>query len=233
MSNAAVKRHLYIVLLLLAAPVSHGSTLSEAFSRARGELETRLARAWPNVASWSIEPLPIRGRFADAVVGQVLETHVVRLGARSAVRFAWTTDGKRFAHTAWFSVRGMQTVMTTKSALNAGDALAGLDYDAIEHDVVGASCTPITDESALAGLRTIRRLKVGDPVCEERVEPRPLVARGDEVTVRSVAGPVTITAKGIAQQDGTLGEVLRIRNPQNREMYLAAVAGDREVVVHE
>jgi flagella basal body P-ring formation protein FlgA len=233
MSVVIMKGLACVALFALAASVSHGATLPEAVSLAKGELAAELARRRPQVTHWSIEPLPSRGRLAGGNVEHVSETKVVRLGARSAVRLAWTTAGKKFVHTAWFSVSGMQPVMTATSALKAGDMLDGLVYASAERDVVGIACTPITERAALTGLRTTRSLSAGDPICEERVEPRPPVARGDEVTVRSVAGPVTIIAKGIAQQDGKLGEVLRIKNPQNRELYLAAVAGDREVVVHE
>lgn len=82
-------------------------------------------------------------------------------------------------------------------------------------------------------MRTRIALRNGDVICRERVEPQPAVARGDEVVVVSVAGPVSVTARALAQADGEIGELLKVRNPRSRDVYEARVTAKGTVSVNE
>lgn len=60
---------------------------------------------------------------------------------------------------------------------------------------------------------------------------RPIVRRGQVVEVVAQNGPVSVTLKGLAMQDGARHETIRIRNLQsNREFTAQVVAESRAVV---
>jgi hypothetical protein len=65
------------------------------------------------------------------------------------------------------------------------------------------------------------------------IEPRPLVARGEEITVRYVSPNVVLTINGVAQNDGAAGDSLLVLNPRSHNLFRAVVSGAREVTIHE
>ena len=196
-------------------------------------LEQALHQAYPDVLDWSIEPLLGRqqqerlqgaGRFAVAVT---------RIGKRSAVRLRAARSGRAVDTIVWFAVGGTQSVVTARSSIDTGAALTPELAEHAAHDILAIACTPIESPAALSGKRAKHRLAVGDPICTQDIEPRPAVGRGEGVVVISTAGAVTITARGIAQQDARIGEVLRVKSPSSGEVFLASVRRQGEVVVND
>jgi len=60
---------------------------------------------------------------------------------------------------------------------------------------------------------------------------RPIVRRGQVVEVVAQSGPVSVSLKGLAMQDGARNEMIRIRNIQsNREFTAQVIAESRAVI---
>ena len=60
---------------------------------------------------------------------------------------------------------------------------------------------------------------------------RPIVRRGQVVEVLAQSGPVSVSLKGMAMQDGARNEMIRIRNIQsNREFTAQVIAESRAVI---
>lgn len=216
---------------------SHATSVGEFASwRAAADeaLLPALRAAYPEVNDWTLTPLLGKGqdeRLQRRLPGRV---DVVRLGSRSAVRLSWREEGARSAHsTIWFAVEGKQNVLTASSTIRSGTALAPQLVVQSTGNGLAVACTPIVSGQALVGMRARVTMHQGQVICAQSIEPRPPVARGEDVLVRAMAGAVTILAKGVAQQDGSLGQILRIKNPSSGDTYLAAVSGAGEVVVHE
>lgn len=201
---------------------------------AESALEAALRAAHPQVTSWNLEPIVGAKQGAVLEHSAAVQADVLKVGKRSALRLKWrNSNGKAAQATLWFAVSGMQSVIVASAALRAGAALESQSAMLAERDVMSLDCKAVIDLSALVGMRTRRTLHEGDAICASMIEPRPAVGRGEEVLVRSVAGPVTVVARGIAEQDGAVGQRLRVRNPDSRQIYIAAVSGEREVVVDE
>jgi len=49
------------------------------------------------------------------------------------------------------------------------------------------------------------------------------------VAVRVVSGPVVIATTAVAEQEGYLGQVIRVRNQTNTERYMVLVTGNQQV----
>lgn len=192
-----------------------------------------LQAAYPGVVDWTLQPL-VGKHHAERLRGELpVDASVARLGSRSAVRLTWKQDRRLVHSTVWFAVEGSQPLLAASSLIQAGSTLTpALAMERVTN-AVAITCTPVSSAQALVGMRARRTLQEGEVICEQLIEPRPTVTRGEDVVVRSTAGAITITAKGVAQQDAVLGQVLRIRNPSSGDTYLASVSGEGEVVVHE
>jgi flagella basal body P-ring formation protein FlgA len=100
-------------------------------------------------------------------------------------------------------------------------------------DLVAAGCAALDSPAALEGMRAKITIDEGEVICMTAIEPRPPVARGDEVTVRYVAGPVMLTTRAVAQADGLVGKTVLVRNTGSGDFFRATVSGKAEVRVDE
>ena len=235
MSNLSRARNVLLMSLLSlsGAPAIAQGFGADAIAVAERSLRQALASTYPQVEEWTIEPLVGKRHRAGMQETDDARASVVHVGKRSAVRLMWDAERRVESTTVWFAVNGVQSLPTALQDIRTGAALSPEMVGHSSHDVFAAACTALSSPAVLTGMRAKRRLHAGDAVCAEAIEPRPPVARGESVVVRSTAGAVTITAKAVAQQDGALGQVLRVKNPASGEVYLAAVSGAGEVVVHD
>jgi len=182
-------------------------------------LRARLAARYPTVSRWEIKPftaeMPVFGS----------DVKVVLLGSRSAVQV-----GRRVY---WYSVAGFGQVVSATRGAAPGQALVPGDGQLSESNLLAANCDPVLDPAELNGKRAKKTLRANEIVCAASIEPRPLVARGDEITVRYLSSNVSLTIDGVAQNDGRAGDSLLVLNPHSHDLFRAVVSGAREVTIHE
>lgn len=221
-----------------AALISSGALASDGDapswrSAAEPALLRALTDAYPNVVEWASAPLLSKRQHAKLAGAERFEATVVRVGKRSAVRLARHDDTGATSTTVWFAVSGTRPILTAQADIPARAVLTPELSGYVPQDALALACTPVQSPAALSGMRAKRSIHAGAAICTESIERRPAVGRGEDVTVVSTAGAVTIVGRAVAQQDGRIGEVLRVKNPSSGEVYFAAVSGEREVVVHE
>ena len=85
----------------------------------------------------------------------------------------------------------------------------------------------VSDERELANTELLRDLPANTPLKMQDLKPATMVRRGQQVTV-AVGGEgkgFLITMKAEAQQDGLLGEQIRLKNPESGRSLTAVVTG--------
>lgn len=204
---------------MLAATLITVLSMTAATSSADTLLLASLRQRYPAVTRWEVQPL-VGPPPPDAGTASI-----ALLGPRSAVRV-----GNRIY---WYAVSGYQEVLSATRHIGFGQALDAHDAIEAEKDVLAAGCEPLTHTNELGGMRARRSIGANDVICAAAIEPRPLVARGEQVTVIYVGANVVLTTNGIAEKDGTTGETLLIRNPRSNDVFRAVVSGAGEVTVHE
>ena len=88
--------------------------------------------------------------------------------------------------------------------------------------------TIVTDPQQIIGARNRRSISLGQIVS---LEDLCLVCRGDIVTINVNHATLNVSATGIAEQDGSLGDLIRIRNRQSNQLIEAQVTAVNEVQV--
>jgi flagella basal body P-ring formation protein FlgA len=204
-----------ITLLQLAAAIGGQRPLPEL----DGLLLNALQQRYPAVARWELH------RFPDSAPQRSGPVSVLRLGSRSAVRVA--------DHVYWYSVAGFQRVVSAARTLRAGQPLDPASGEIVDADVMAASCDPVTDITRLQDTRARRTLLAGRVICGNAIEPRPLIARGEEISVLYVGARMMLKTKGVAESDGVLGESISVRKLNAADVYEAVVSGAGEVTIHE
>jgi len=74
-------------------------------------------------------------------------------------------------------------------------------------------------------------LPPGQPLTLGDVARAVLVARNSAVSMRLDAGEISLSAQGVALEDGGLGETVRVQNPSSKAVVMAMVTGGGEVRV--
>lgn len=219
--------------LLLCACAAQAAEAPVWVQTAQGGLEQRLHAAYPNVSSWTVTPV-LSERQMDSSSGEgAIRADALKLGRRSAVQVAWRDGDRQVRQTVWFNVSGEQAAVVVTGDVQRHDVLRAEIVRTEQNAAWDPECDIVTSAAALHGMRTRKALRAGALLCEQDVEPKPMVARGEKVTVRSSAGRVTVELAGIAERDGNMGDRLPVRNPSSGEMYMAAVTAEGEVVVRQ
>lgn len=98
-------------------------------------------------------------------------------------------------------------------------------------DITSLNGEPVAAAAELVGMRLKSRVRKDVLLSANMLEPLPLVAKGQKVTVYANAGTVTLKTTGVALHDGDMLHRVNIRHPHNSINYPAVVVGQGQVRV--
>lgn len=90
---------------------------------------------------------------------------------------------------------------------------------------------PLRDPALVVGRRTTRMLAMGDVVLSDAVELPPLIQKGDIITLMVESPGLLVTAKGIAQEKGRAGDLVRVKNAASGREVFGKVESEKIVRV--
>ncbi|GGD72174.1 flagellar basal body P-ring formation chaperone FlgA [Lacimicrobium alkaliphilum] len=133
----------------------------------------------------------------------------------------------------WFlyvmvNVQQMQQVVVARQAVSPGELLSEEQLEVIRLDINQLRGSTYSTIESLAGARSKRRLRAGQPI-----EPSLLcyVCKGDSVVISADVAGLQIKASGVAEQDGNIGDTIRVENTSSRRQIDATVVSASEVTV--
>ena len=200
---------------------------------AQQALHDQLQATYPDVVSWTLTPMLSDRQAAAAEAIADVRVEPVRLGKRSALQVSWLEGERRVRQALWFAVTGEQPALLMGVDVRRNELIPVELVRSDERAPWQPTCEVVSQSTSLQGMRARKALRAGDALCADDVEPKPPVSRGEPVVVHSTAGLVTVVSKGIAEQDGAIGDRLRVKNPSSGELYLAVVTAEGEVVVRQ
>lgn len=155
----------------------------------------------------------------------------VELGSIPVVVEAWV-DGRLY-RTVSLVVRVslMREVVVANYPLPSHAVVKATDVRLERRDIGPLSHEPLQDPTLAVGRRTTRMLAMGDIVLSDAVELPPLIRKGDVVTLMVETPGLLLTAKGIAQEGGKAGQVVRVKNTASGREVLGKVESEKTVRV--
>lgn len=131
----------------------------------------------------------------------------------------------------WFSVKAYAPVVVARAPINPRDVVTPRDFAVEERDVARVRGEPLQRIDDVVGMRARVSVSNGAVVRVADLEKNPPVLANQEVEVRVVAGPVRVETRAVAEQEGYVGELVRVRNPKTFSVFTARVTGDKTVQV--
>ncbi len=136
------------------------------------------------------------------------------------------------SHMFWVKgqVQIQQNVPVTTRAINFGERLAASDFAMQWKDVTFAYDSAPTAENML-GRKVARSLRNAEPIFNGVLEKEKALKRGDVVRVVLADDNWAISMTGVAEQDGFIGDTVKVRNDKTKKQISGIVNADGEVVV--
>ena len=88
-----------------------------------------------------------------------------------------------------------------------------------------------SDHSEVASLIARTRIREGDPVRPSRLEKPDLVSKDEIVTLRVIRGAIEVTDRGVAQQSGAAGELIKVQSLSTEKVLKVVVVANGLVEV--
>jgi flagella basal body P-ring formation protein FlgA len=128
-------------------------------------------------------------------------------------------------------IERITSVPVLKDAITKGDIIGKNDIQYIDLPARSVKPDTILTEENLIGATPRRMLAAGEPVKAGDIEAPRMVERGQSVTLIFSAGPLNLTARGKALENGTQGDVIRVLNTSSNKTIDGVVTASQEVSV--
>ncbi|GFD82056.1 flagellar basal body P-ring biosynthesis protein FlgA [Tenacibaculum sp. KUL118] len=120
-------------------------------------------------------------------------------------------------------------IVVTQGAISPGTVLTSSNLTLAKVDIRRLRHTAFTDLDELVGARMKRRVTDGQAIQSNMLC---FVCKGDRITITAEVAGMEIKTAGIAQQDGVLGDNIKVLNASSNRAIIARVASPEEVVIH-
>lgn len=123
----------------------------------------------------------------------------------------------------WFIISVYADVPVAARRLEHGQRLSKDMIKLVTRDIAKYK-NPALTENGWENLRTIRQLEEGQVITASSIEELPMVYTGQRVKIISKQGNVQLVLNGIAIDDGTIGDTVRIRRLGAAKPFIGIVA---------
>ena len=141
--------------------------------------------------------------------------------------------GGRSARTVWImaDVRINATVMQAARMLPFGTALTGDDIRPARIEITDPRAACVRKAEAATGKVLRRSIRIGELITEDALSDPLVVRSGDTVRLRLEQQNIRLVILARAEQDGRMGQSIRVRNLEFARVMKALVVGPGEVLI--
>jgi flagellar basal body P-ring formation protein FlgA len=187
----------------------------------RGELELRFPRPWITLPVPD-EPLTVR----------ILDIPTTGVSPFFIARFELLAGSERIGH--WqlpLQARLWHDVLVAQSPLRRGQLLADADLRTERRDILSLRDALPADARSDSSLELLVNVNSDQPILNRSVRQRFLILRGQQIPALILNGPLTISLKVEALENGHAGQTVRVRNPRTRRELTGIVQHEQSILI--
>lgn len=128
-------------------------------------------------------------------------------------------------------IQQMLEVPVLRDSMKFGDIIGTADINWIDVPEKTVGNDVVLDADDLIGKTPSRVLLAGKTIRIRDVSAPKLVDRGDEITIQYMEGPIQLSIKGKALQNGAMGDIIRVMNTNSNKSVMAEVTEHKVVSV--
>lgn len=125
-------------------------------------------------------------------------------------------------------VKQTKPVIVAADMLSPGALLTKENTEVVDTEVNRLRTSTFSYIEDLEGARLKRRMRPGQIISRNMLC---FVCKGDRITISAKTNGLALKASGIAQQDGNVGDTIRVKNIGSKKLLSAVVASTNEVLV--
>lgn len=115
--------------------------------------------------------------------------------------------------------------------LERGDAIEARKLVLVRRPVNRIGSDVLTADADLTGMIPRRTLKAGEPIRNSDLAKPILVEKNQIVTVLYSASGLTLSMRGRSQNAGSMGDPIRVQNPQSKRIVEGVVTGQAQITI--
>lgn len=150
---------------------------------------------------------------------------------RSVIRVSIYVDGKfQKALGVPVSLALNDKVWVVTEPIQRDDAITGANVQLAERDISKLAATAARSTSNLINTRVKKTFRAGDVLDHRFIQKDPIVIRNSLVAIVFQSSTVSVSITGEAMEDGSMGDIVRVRNKKFNKEYAGKII-DRGVVL--
>ncbi|SMC38441.1 flagellar basal body P-ring formation chaperone FlgA [Sporomusa malonica] len=179
------------------------------------------------------------GRTQDVLVppGEIVVTielpYGVKYNAPTNVTVGITVAGQLYNKANLrFDIKKYEQVAVVSRALAARELIDSADITFERRDIGRMPPGYFTDLNKILGLSVKRQLAPGTAITDSMLEKPILVKRGKTVRIVAQIGHIAVSVPGIALQNGSQGQFIRVQNANSKKMITGQVVDETTIQTH-
>ncbi len=226
----------WLASLLASAPLRADEPASPLLEQLQQAAQQNLTD-WLTAQRWQAEGVELQPKLPDGAAHLPPCQQPVSLSRSNPTAPPWgrqsfllrCPDSPGWQSRGEVTVRLMLKVWVAARTLEKGQALqaADLQPQLVELSTLRRSFSPVSD--SLLGYLAPRRIRMGELLSRERLDPPLAVHKGDVVMITAQQDGFSASTQGVAEADGHLGEVIPVRNSSSGKRIKARVSGPQQV----
>lgn len=121
-----------------------------------------------------------------------------------------------------------QKVLIASRDLNKGEVISNADLNLDYIDESKVLDTAINDSYVLVGSKVKKNIKAGSQIRDGNIC---VVCKGEKVNIAAQSGGLTLKTTGLALEDGSMNDFIKIKNIKTGKTIIAKVVGPNSVLI--
>lgn len=221
-----IRLMLFFVIAFATVNAPHAEPQWQTHESIYEAVKSYVAQNINTTAEYEINITPLSNRLNLALCTEplhIFSTNLMKAG-RSTVNVRCNV-GKKWAIFVSIIISPFDYVVILTQPLQHGEVATQQFFSIVKKDVSQLHGNYLTTFDALLNKQAARTLATGSVVMpKDFIEPK-VIKRGDKVVITANTSGIAIKMNGIAQSDGTRGQMIRVKN-QNSERIINAFVID-------
>ncbi|MDD5214429.1 MAG: flagellar basal body P-ring formation chaperone FlgA [Methylococcales bacterium] len=225
-----IRLMLFFVIAFATVNAPHAEPQWQSHESIYDAVKGYVAQNINTTAEYEINITPLSDRLNLALCNEPLQLFSTKLmsSGRSTVNVRCNV-GKKWAAFVSVSIAPFDYVVILTQPLQRGEMATQQFFTVTRKDVSSLRGNYLTNVNSVLNKTAARTLTAGSVVLQKDfIEPQ-LVKRGDNVAITANTSGIAIKMNGIAQSDGTRGQMIRVKN-QNSNRVINAIVIDAGLV---
>jgi flagella basal body P-ring formation protein FlgA len=179
------------------------------------------------IKNCQVAPLP---ELPNGTTAEI-ETDLAHNKGPSTIKVVYSHQGK-VVHRGWVSadIRIKQKVPVATKNLPMGQKITQEEIKFEERDITFVTDSSPSEEQ-LIGAKTRRTLRAAQVLLYSDIEREKAVNRGESIDVVSVGSDFIVSMKGVAQESGSVGDMIKVLNANSKKIIMGKVSGSGKVEI--